>query len=498
VTTTVEPRRVPATGTAGSTRLQAPVRVLAGRAAHPWSRRDLLFVLIPCSVGLGVAAGLAPLVLLAGIAAVGLVALILVDLTVGLAAFTVIQFFAMVPFVGGQELTVVKGTGALLAISWALVILRGRLRAPAAPRTRPENLITRFPVAVVLLLLFLIWGGLSFLWAVDPDAVLVDLSRYALNFVLFAIIPTAVSRPRHALWIAGAIVLGTTIAACSGSFFSTVNDPNRLEGAFGDPNDLAAALIPGVLLAFALIGTVRSRWLQLLFVGCGLVGVYATLLTASRGGLIGLAVALAVLWLLVPGWRTALSVGAGSMAVGGGLFYLLAAPAELAERISQPGDGSGRLDIWLLGWRVFADRPFLGAGLGNFTSATPLYLVEPGLVARADRILTMPKIAHNMYLSMLTELGLVGFALFVGIVGISLVAMFRANQIFTRIALPGMSLLSAAFSAGLTGLLTADFFLSGQHEKHLWLLLGLGPALLLMARREAANRVSPVVPVPAR
>jgi O-antigen ligase len=464
-------------------------------------RRPLTLLLLGGAAVLGFGAGYAPLVLLAGIAAIGLVALILADLAVGLVAFAVIQFFAMVPFFGGQELTVVKGTGALLALSWAIVIFRTKVRpgdpglAERADRsTGPRSLLAGFPVIVLMLLLFLTWSGLSYLWSIEPDRVLQDLQRYALNFVLYAIVATAISAPRHAQWIAGAIVAGTALAACSGSFFTPTNDPDRLEGAIGDPNDLAAALVPGIILAVALVCSVRSPWWRLLALAAAGIGLYAMLLTGSRGGLIGFGAALLMLFVVGTRWRkqlAALLAACGGAAV---LYYVLAAPKDLADRVTEAGDGSGRLDIWLLGWRVFEDRPFLGAGLGNFIVATPLYLVEPGLVSRADRILTTPKIAHNMYLSMLTELGMVGFVLFMGIVLTSLALMIRATQLFMRSSIPGMSLLCTAFTAGLTGLLVADFFLSGQHEKHLWLLLGMGPALLLMARREAATRISPVVP----
>ena len=38
-------------------------------------------------------------------------------------------------------------------------------------------------------------------------------------------------------------------------------------------------------------------------------------------------------------------------------------------------------------------------------------------------------------------------------------------------------------AVAIVGLLAAGFFLSGQYSKELWLLLGLGPALLAMSSR---------------
>ena len=43
----------------------------------------------------------------------------------------------------------------------------------------------------------------------------------------------------------------------------------------------------------------------------------------------------------------------------------------------------------------------------------------------------------------------------------------------------------------LVGILAADFFITEQYGKQLWLLLGLGPALLGVARRTYPGRPEP-------
>jgi O-antigen ligase len=462
----------------------------------------LLFVI--GSIGLGALAGAVPFIVLAAAAAIALVALILTNLALGLTVFVVIQFFAQLPyFGGGQEVTVVKATGGLLALSWILVAVRQRANGPRG--ASGDGLFAHHPALVVLLLLFLVWGGLSYLWAFDPSLVYNDLERYALNFLLFAIVFAAVRKPVHAVWIAGALALGTAVATLSSSFFGTSNDPSRLAGSIGDPNDFASALVPGIVLSVALAGTLRSRAWRSTFVAVALIGLVGLFLTASRGGLVGMGAALAV-WIVIGGrWRIPLAAVVALTSAGALVYYATFAPEDLATRVTTTGDGSGRLDIWLLGWRVFEDRPWLGAGLNNYTTAIPQYLVEPGLVARADRIITTPKVAHNMYLSMLAELGMVGFVLFAGIIITSLVLMLRAVRVFAGVGNRAMDMISRAYVASLCGVLAADFFLTGQYAKHLWLLLGMGPALLLIARREAvvarrtlaAPAVPPDPPAPA-
>jgi hypothetical protein len=46
-----------------------------------------------------------------------------------------------------------------------------------------------------------------------------------------------------------------------------------------------------------------------------------------------------------------------------------------------------------------------------------------------------------------------------------------------------MEVLSRGLVAAMMGLLAADFFISDQFSKALWLLLALGPAMLLIAKR---------------
>ncbi|MEJ7636578.1 MAG: hypothetical protein WKF75_00960 [Singulisphaera sp.] len=66
-------------------------------------------------------------------------------------------------------------------------------------------------------------------------------------------------------------------------------------GVFGDPNDFCLVLIPGLMICLYGLGDRRLRWLRAVYlVPTGILG-YASALTRSRGGFIGLLVALLVL-----------------------------------------------------------------------------------------------------------------------------------------------------------------------------------------------------------
>ena len=51
-----------------------------------------------------------------------------------------------------------------------------------------------------------------------------------------------------------------------------------------------------------------------------------------------------------------------------------------------------------------------------------------------------------------------------------------------------MELLTRGLLLAMIGLLSADFFISGQYSKQLWLLLGMGPAMLAIAKTRARRQ----------
>jgi O-antigen ligase len=96
-------------------------------------------------------------------------------------------------------------------------------------------------------------------------------------------------------------------------------------------------------------------------------------------------------------------------------------------------------------------------------------------------------VAHNTYLQVLSEVGIVALVPFLGILGFSLWSLLAAAGRFRDRGEDGMEIIARATFVGLTGILAADFFVSGQFSKQLWLLLGLGPALLAMSRRKSLD-----------
>ena len=98
-----------------------------------------------------------------------------------------------------------------------------------------------------------------------------------------------------------------------------------------------------------------------------------------------------------------------------------------------------------------------------------------------------------------------GLALFLSIIGFALWSALKAAQWFGRAGDTQMEIVARAMVVALVGILAADFFITEQYGKQLWLLLGLGPALLGVAKRtypaaepEPASRKRKLRAVPMR
>jgi O-antigen ligase len=157
-------------------------------------------------------------------------------------------------------------------------------------------------------------------------------------------------------------------------------------------------------------------------------------------------------------------------------------PATATKRLnSSDRTGSGRTDIWRVGWRMVEDRPIVGVGAGNFEFTTIRYLVQPGTIEQDEFIVDTPKVAHNVYLQVLAELGIVGLTLMLVIIGVSMRAVLKAAANFSDAGDRTGEVLARALAIALVGLLAAYFFSSNVYSKQLWLMLALAPPLLAVS-----------------
>lgn len=163
-------------------------------------------------------------------------------------------------------------------------------------------------------------------------------------------------------------------------------------GIFNDPNDLGLLFVSCIPMAAylssrgGLMGLRRLFWLAV--AGVLVYGVY---LTDSRGALLAL---LAVMGVYIWQRKGVLVAGAlGAMAVG----VLLALPSRFSEIDAEEESAQGRIESWYEGLQMFQGHPLFGVGPDQYTDYNPLT-------------------AHNSFVLILAETGIIGYTLWLAFV----------------------------------------------------------------------------------
>jgi O-antigen ligase len=168
-------------------------------------------------------------------------------------------------------------------------------------------------------------------------------------------------------------------------------------------------------LAMLLTGAVRRDKLPLLIL-LSVLPIGALALSASRGGIISFLFEFVLLTFLVrtKGEARRPLLMAGGIALAAGFLAIWLGLGWTVERFehSTPGDLSRdrRVSIYRDTWRIVRDHPWTGTGLGTLQTVFPRYeSYYDGLVV--DH-------AHNDYLELLADTGLIGGACMLGFVAL--------------------------------------------------------------------------------
>src|SRR5206468_8374725 len=175
----------------------------------------------------------------------------------------------------------------------------------------------------------------------------------------------------------------------------------------GDANYLALSLLLGLPLAFLLAVWPSPRRERLFAGGCLITMLIAFALASSRGGFIGLMVVFAIL-----AGQSAPAMRVRLLTTGGIFIALLVAlPASPLVRMIYPsssdqGSNALRSELLAAGWNMFTQNMWLGVGVGNYRFLVGRY---------GPPEVELTHIAHNTYLEVAAEQGVVGLMLFLAI-----------------------------------------------------------------------------------
>lgn len=262
----------------------------------------------------------------------------------------------------------------------------------------------------VVFYLFVSWNILSVFWSADPDQTISRLVTWVQLLALVLII-WDLYRTRAALlaalqaYVLGAYVaVGVAIASfVTGRYFYSAAE--RYSAGDTNPDEFGLILALGIPVAWylATINTADKRHRVLVFVNYAYVpaALLGIALSGTRTALIATVPGMVFGFLLMMRLNLLTRI---SIVILVGTAVAALAPAILlqpsVQRLTTTGtaiaelDFNGRTELWADGFDAFLEHPILGVGSNAYRSVT-----------------RVGKVAHNSFISVLVETGIVGFVL---------------------------------------------------------------------------------------
>lgn len=276
-----------------------------------------------------------------------------------------------------------------------------------------------FAVFTAVVCIFILICTISVLYARDKSAAVAELARFMEYVLIFYFIMLYCTKREIqnslVLFLASMLVAaayGMLQFALDFSAFKniTVLDRGRVFATFVNPNYWGAAVNLVIFLPLCLIAE-RKKYSKNLFVIniVYLVFMAANLiLCMTKGSWLGFAAGIIVI--SVTRYRR------GLLYLAGGGFLAMLSPKVRNYMVSaftlQSYTSFERIRLWKTGLYMFKDHIFTGVGNGNYNA----YYYE--YVQKHMQELDLGKklfSVHNSYIKMLAELGIFGFAAFVGV-----------------------------------------------------------------------------------
>ena len=273
-----------------------------------------------------------------------------------------------------------------------------------------KNLKYSITSFIILVMMYIGWGCLSFFWAIDEINTLGFYMFLIPTIIMVILLEWGINEERYVYWLLGgycigSLILTVTVFLYSKSIYSEARygDQMRVSVFNQDQNELAFLLNMGVVFFLFLANTLPWTRKKLFYLPI-LAVVPAVLMTGSRTGFIVL---------LLIGFVYFVTYGKKNLSA---LFIIIPAaillacflvPEDIFNRLFetkqqiQDGNFTGRGYIWKSAFQSFAEEGayLQGSGWGNFSELTSKHT-------------GLHNAPHNSYIGTLVELGIIGLFIF--------------------------------------------------------------------------------------
>jgi O-antigen ligase len=318
---------------------------------------------------------------------------------------------------------------------------------------RPDN-------AAFWWILFMIYAVFSLSWAIKSDNPFEGMPTVIGLFTFYLVVASYKIQKSDFDTLKVSILIGGFIAAVyviygfaiGQSHGVDVRSTVKVGESTSDPNTIAFSLLIPTSVCIQMIIENKNKVKKGLLWAVFIIILFSIIVTGSRGGLLGTG---AIIIIYILSMKKRISYGIIFIILA--IILLSFTPDYFMERWRGALDsgGAGRTTIWYVGFKSLEKYWAFGAGLHNFTTAYSEF-------AFFDISKGWDREAHNIYIEILVELGIVGFSLMI-------LAMMKHYQImqsrFVRYN-SNSTMLKASFWA----VLVSSFFLGTTWHKSFWLL----------------------------
>lgn len=451
-----------------------------------------LMLLVTLVIGYLVSAELSPLRLIVAVCGAFAVPMVLIHVDLGVLLLLAILWARVsdiaIAFYGAPSIA--TPLTVLLAVGWlGQKLIRERQLSAAVLR----------PLAPVSA--FVLVNALSLTWTENVSYTRTAVEIMVKDVAIYWVVVEVVSAYRLIRPAALTLVLATSALAIAGVHqYATDNyasnyggfaqsavlnivgdvDSYRLGGPMNSPNPFANLLLTTVPLGMALLRTTRSRLAQMALVGMLGATCLAVLLTYSRSGLLllGLVVALSLPRHRLNGWHVLLAL----VIMAAAIWFAPARVWERAGTLVAPVLGGGesrqfvddavelRVGAEMTALEIFYAHPIVGSGVGTYPVLYQDYSRWLGLKSIAAEFY-----AHNRYLEVLAETGLVGLLTFGAMLVLPLVRLRRvlSQLVGDDPATDREREMLYGVAIAFIGNMGAMIFIHADYPRFFWILLAL-------------------------
>ena len=365
---------------------------------------------------------------------------------------------------------------SVMLLAWLVkVVEEGKLNLAKTPLNIP-------------LLLFLVLGFISFMRSDYPHTSIRELAKLTTYIAIYFLVVNHVKSSRQVKHLLATLFLVATLISIYGILQRFGIDflprrkvlllHERVISTLGHHNFMAAYLVLIIPLALGALLGARKRY-ERIILGVSIVLMFIALrYSYSRSGWVGFLAAILVVGMLLVikfkiGKKKALLILISLLILSTPLVIAKLPKLQRELTTIRGVPIKARLLIYQGTLSMIKERPLLGSGIGNFSIFYPEYRRPEQTIIQPPQEI-MVKHAHNEFLEMGAEMGLIGMALFLWIV----VAFFKRGFSYFK-SMSDTIILGCL--AGLAGILVTNLisvnlrFVSSAVL--FWFILGLTMAL---------------------